>query len=381
VVAGSLVIGGTALVPAAGADSLSDKQAEAKQVADKLDALESRQMDLAAQAESVRYEQHQAEQKVQDAQKLLDETNAELDAQRGKVRDAAVEAYTAGNDSPELDAFLTSDATSGVQKRSYLEARTGDIRDDIDALNAAQQKAEEDKARLEAAQKDLDAKAAEYEQLQEAASSAVQEQQALNAKVQGELQTLVAEEEARRAEEARQAAAAQQAAAQQQRSTQAQTQAAPAAQGTTGTQRSGGSTTTAPSPSVGATNPNPPAPGGKAQAAIAAALSKRGSPYVWGAAGPNAFDCSGLVAWAYAQAGVGGLPHYSGAQYAMTTRISRSQLQPGDLVFWGAGGSEHVAIYMGGNSLVHAFGSGGGVSTSALDGWWKPPTGYGRLNY
>jgi cell wall-associated NlpC family hydrolase len=64
----------------------------------------------------------------------------------------------------------------------------------------------------------------------------------------------------------------------------------------------------------------------------------------------------------------------------MTTRISRSQLQAGDLVFWGAGGSEHVAIYTGGG-LVHAFGSGGGVNTTALEGWWKPPTGYGRLNY
>ena len=65
----------------------------------------------------------------------------------------------------------------------------------------------------------------------------------------------------------------------------------------------------------------------------------------------------------------------------MTTRISRSQLQPGDLVFWGGGGSEHVAIYMGGNQLVHAFGSGGGVAVTQLDGWWKPATGYGRLNY
>src|SRR5690606_11657880 len=100
--------------------------------------------------------------------------------------------------------------------------------------------------------------------------------------------------------------------------------------------------------------PAPPGGGSKAAGAISAALSRVGSGYVWGAAGPNVFDCSGLVMWAYAQVGVR-LPHYSGAQYAATTRISASQLQPGDLVFWGPGGSEHVAIYMGGNQIVHAF--------------------------
>ena len=103
-----------------------------------------------------------------------------------------------------------------------------------------------------------------------------------------------------------------------------------------------------------------------------------GAPYVWGAAGPSAYDCSGLVAWAYGRVGVS-LPHYSGAMYAMTTRISASQLQPGDLVFWGGGGSEHVAIYMGGNQLVHSFGAENGVAVTNLAGWWKTPSGYGRL--
>ncbi len=370
VVAAGLVVGVTALVPTAGADQIADKQAEAAKVADQLDALRSRQMDVAAQAERVRYERQQAELKVNEAQVLLDETNAELDQRRDDVREVAVEAYQNGNDSPELDAFLTSDANAGLQKRSYLETRTVDMRDAVDSLSAAQQKAEDDKARLDAAKETVDAKAAEMAELESAARKAVADQQAVSAKVQGELQGLVAAEQARRAQEAKaasDAAAARQAAA------------APAA--------------TAPaSPRVGAkagtgsvvvpSNPNPPPVGRGASGAIQAALSRVGvGDYVWGASGPIDFDCSGLVAWAYAQAGVPGLPHYSGAQYAMTTRISRSQLQPGDLVFWGGGGSEHVAIYMGGNQLVHAFGSGGGVAVTQLDGWWKPATGYGRLNY
>lgn len=369
-VAAGLVLGATALVPSAGADQIGDKQAEARQVADQLEALKARQMDVSAQAEKVAYEQAQAEQQVAEAQRLLEQTNAELDAKRDAVRQVAVEAYQNGNDSPELDALLTSDANAGLQKKSYLETRTGDMRDVVDELAGAQQKAEDDKARLEDAQAVVDAKAAEMASLKSAADKAVSDQAAINSKVQGELQTLVAAEQQRRAAEAAAAAAA--ASAQRQATTTGTTG------GTTGTV---GATPSKSSKVVVPANPSPPPVGSGAQGAINAALSRVGiGDYVWGASGPIDFDCSGLVAWAYGQVGVS-LPHYSGAQYAMTTRISRDQLQPGDLVFWGGGGSEHVAIYMGNNRLVHAFGSGGGVATTALDGWWKTPTGYGRLNY
>jgi peptidoglycan DL-endopeptidase CwlO len=374
-VAAGLVLGATALVPSAGADQIGDKQAEARQVADQLEALKARQMDVSAQAEKVAYEQAQAEAQVSEAQRLLDQTNSELDAKRDAVRRVAVEAYQNGNDSPELDALLTSDANAGLQKKSYIETRTGDMRDVVDELSGAQQKAEDDKARLESAQAVVDAKAAEMASLKSAADKAVSDQAAVNSKVQGELQSLVAAEQQRRAAEA--AAAAKAAAAQRQAAT-----TTAGTTGTTGTTGTVGATTSKSSKVVVPANPNPPPVGRGAQGAISAALSRVNvGDYVWGAAGPTDFDCSGLVAWAYAQAGVPGLPHYSGAQYAMTTRISRDQLQPGDLVFWGGGGSEHVAIYMGGNQLVHAFGSGGGVNTTPLDGWWKAPTGYGRLNY
>jgi cell wall-associated NlpC family hydrolase len=390
VVAAGLMVGATAIVPSAGADEIGDKQSEARQVADQLEALQARLMDVSAQAEKVSYERSLAEQEVAEAQSLLDQTNGELETKRGAVRDAAVEAYQSGNDSPEFDAFLTSDANTGLQKRTYLESRTGDMRDVVDELSAVQQKAEDDKARLEEAQEAVEAKAAELEALREASSKAVADQQAVNAKVQGELQTLVAEEQQRRAEEAQRAAAAQQAAA---AARQAQAQAEAPATQAQGQGRAPAPAVAAPAPPragagtgggnqvVVPSNPAPPPVGSRAQGAISAALSRVGKgTYVWGAAGPNNFDCSGIVLWAYAQVGVS-LPHYSGAQYNMTTRISASQLQPGDLVFWGSGGSEHVAIYMGGNQLVHAFGSGNGVRVTALAGWWKPPTGYGRINY
>jgi cell wall-associated NlpC family hydrolase len=108
--------------------------------------------------------------------------------------------------------------------------------------------------------------------------------------------------------------------------------------------------------------------GGGAAAAVQAAMSRLGSPYVWGAAGPGGFDCSGLVLWAWAHAGVS-LPHFSGAQYAVTTHISMADLQPGDLVF-PADPGQHVAMYIGGGMIIQAPHTGAVVSTAPLSSWF-----------
>lgn len=78
-----------------------------------------------------------------------------------------------------------------------------------------------------------------------------------------------------------------------------------------------------------------------------------GNKYVWGASGPNSFDCSGLVMYALKHAFGINYPHFSGAQYAMTKHISKDEAQPGDLVFWGPG--EHVGVYAGGRKYYSAF--------------------------
>jgi len=82
------------------------------------------------------------------------------------------------------------------------------------------------------------------------------------------------------------------------------------------------------------------------------ALSKVGSPYRWGATGPNAFDCSGLVTWAYKSSGVS-LPRTSQAMSRVGTPVSRTELRPGDLVFFYRPVS-HVGIYIGDGKIVHA---------------------------
>jgi len=117
-------------------------------------------------------------------------------------------------------------------------------------------------------------------------------------------------------------------------------------------------------PSAGAPTVNVPASGGAATA-VAAAKSKLGSPYVWAAAGPSTFDCSGLTMWAWAQAGVS-LPHSSSMQYSSGSKVSVSSLQPGDLVFYGSP-IHHVALYVGGGQVIHAPQTGDVVRYASVD--------------
>ncbi|WTB89096.1 NlpC/P60 family protein [Streptomyces cellulosae] len=94
------------------------------------------------------------------------------------------------------------------------------------------------------------------------------------------------------------------------------------------------------------------APNARAAQAVAYARQKLGSPYVWGATGPDAFDCSGLVLAAYRSAGVS-LPRTTYAQIDAGRRVSRSELLPGDLVFFYSGIS-HVGLYIGNGQMIHA---------------------------
>ena len=156
-----------------------------------------------------------------------------------------------------------------------------------------------------------------------------------------------------------------------------------------------GSPNTAPSASTdpsatgqGSGAPSNSAPGNSSQieAVIARAESVIGTPYVWGGGdnngptgglrdggvadsfgdyGRSGFDCSGLTKYAFAAAGLD-LPHYTGAQYQMGNKVSRDNLQRGDLIFYGAGGSQHVAIYLGNDQMIEAPQSGQNVQVSPV---------------
>ena len=102
-----------------------------------------------------------------------------------------------------------------------------------------------------------------------------------------------------------------------------------------------------------------------AQVAVAVAMAQRGKPYVWAAAGPGSFDCSGLTAFAYKAAGID-LPHSSAQQSRMGQAVARADLQPGDLVFFYSPVS-HVGIYIGNGQMVHAPTSGDVVKVASVD--------------
>ncbi|EPZ61295.1 nlpC/P60 family protein [[Clostridium] sordellii ATCC 9714] len=104
------------------------------------------------------------------------------------------------------------------------------------------------------------------------------------------------------------------------------------------------------------------------------AYSKLGSPYVWGAEGPNTFDCSGLTSYVFRNAAGVSLPRTSGSQYGVGTSVSKANLQPGDLVFFatGGGGISHVGIYVGGGQMIHAPQTGDVVKVSNINSsYWQ----------
>jgi cell wall-associated NlpC family hydrolase len=119
----------------------------------------------------------------------------------------------------------------------------------------------------------------------------------------------------------------------------------------------------------------PPAPNPRAQAAIDAAYSVIGTPYVFGSADPNVgFDCSGLTMWSWAHAGVS-LPHSSEMQYGVLPHVDRSDLQPGDLLFFYSP-IHHVGMYIGGDRMIDANHPGDVVNIRPIN--WDDYVGAGR---
>ena len=174
------------------------------------------------------------------------------------------------------------------------------------------------------------------------------EREALLSSVRGEIAQLQAQERAREAALARRA---------QSRVSAQQTQAAADVLG------SGDEVTQEPEPQVAAIR----APDSRYTGVVAIALQYLGVPYVWGGASPSGFDCSGLIMYVYAQVGVS-LPHNAAMQYGVGVPVSRSELQPGDLVFFH--GLGHNGMYIGGGQFIHAPRTGDVVKISPLTGWY-----------
>lgn len=119
-------------------------------------------------------------------------------------------------------------------------------------------------------------------------------------------------------------------------------------------------------PAVASRNAPRPPLSTKVQTVLAYALAQVGKPYRWAAAGPYAYDCSGLVMASYARVGVR-LPHQSGAMLSYGIRVTRSQLRPGDVI-WPYPG--HVVMYLGGGRIIESPRPGYRVHTTTLYAFW-----------
>jgi len=119
-----------------------------------------------------------------------------------------------------------------------------------------------------------------------------------------------------------------------------------------------------------------PAPSSLGSSAVAVAASRNGAPFVWGAAGPWAFDCSGLTMWTYGQFGRY-LPHNTNSQYWAVAHVSQGAKVPGDLIFFGSPGAVyHEGIYAGNNMIWHAPSSGDHVRLAPI---WTSAYMVGRV--
>jgi cell wall-associated NlpC family hydrolase len=176
-------------------------------------------------------------------------------------------------------------------------------------------------------------------------SSQLAREQRLYSSIKGEIQRIIASQHARQLAMARAAMARNDA--------QAQAQALALQQTAIGVSASADGTSVAP-PS-------------QYTGVVGIAMRYLGTPYVWGGSSPAGFDCSGFVAYVYAQVGVS-LPHYTGAQWNMGVPVDRGSLEPGDLVFFD--GLGHVGIYIGGGQFIHAPHTGDVVKISSMTGWY-----------
>lgn len=349
-------------VPSAGADQLANLRAEAQQLAGKIATLGQTEAALGEQYDGGVVALQQANARVAAAERELARAKADQSRAIVLLQQDALEAYVGDGSQFALAGSVPLGNLNAALVRQELEETFAD--DQTDALDSYRLAAAEDStARAElvtarnADAKQLAALEKDRQRVQRAEDQLVSLQQGVKGKIgvlvaQIQAEQLAAEERAEAArlaqEQAEEAAAAAAAKAQ----AAAEAAAAAQSQARQAADLNVGSPTDIPGVSPAAA------------IAVAAAESRVGDPYVWGADGPDYFDCSGLVMWAYAQAGVY-LPHYSGSQYDDTIQIPISDIEPGDLVF-PADPGEHVAMYIGNGEIVQAPYTGANVEIVPL---------------
>lgn len=305
-------------------------------------------------------------EKLEDIREQIEETQDEIAEKEAEVGDGQevlsvrlAQTYKTGGNVSVLTAILNSTTFSELYSTIYYANLLAENDTElIQELQAAQDE-------LQAKYDELSEQEAEQEQLVsdqqdyvDEVNGRLTEQQEYYESLDEELQEQLAEEEAVAAAQA--ALEAQQEEEAESSSSSSSSSNSSSSSSSSGDSSSGGSSSSSSSVS--------------GSSVVEIALAQVGKPYVWAAAGPDSFDCSGLVVYCYAQLGIS-LPHSSQSLYNRVSSLgnlvySVSELSPGDLVFWGYSGSGssiyHVGIYIGNGKYVHASMPGVGVVTATL---------------
>jgi cell wall-associated NlpC family hydrolase len=372
-------------------------EAQLAQSQAKLEALGVAVGQAAEAYDGAMYALQQAQQQAAAAGRAAATAQAALAAARQQVGELGAAAYKSGGSLATFAAFLTGSSPDGLlgaaSTMQVLANRQDAVLDRVraqqvvtqvldkqasTALAAVQQAAEKARVAKAAVEARVSAQASQVQQLTASTTTLTRQLAALQARSvqltaarQAGLARIAREKAARAAELARQQAAAR-APARARRRPPPPAAAAAAGSSSDNTSGSGGSTT---SPAVTGVASGPAgsssgtAAGGLA--AVAFARAHLGDAYVWAAAGPSTWDCSGLTMMAW-QAGGVAMPHYAAAQYAQGLKVSRGQLRPGDLVFFGTNPNDyqsiyHVGLYIGGGQMIEAPYTGSVVRISSID--------------
>ncbi|MEX0766838.1 MAG: NlpC/P60 family protein [Microthrixaceae bacterium] len=313
----------------------------------------------------------------------VEEAQARLDQSRQQATGFLVEAYVGAGMHNQV-AFGQANPNEAVNQQVLLELLQGDSVQLADSITADQQDLAVKTLQLKNSVAQLEARKSKQAKVVSQLDRSVSRQQQLLDSTKGELRVAVEAEQQRAAAQAQRSAAQEQRAAAQQQRAAAQEQPT-SAQASTPAAANPSGRAARPGPTVAAAPANSPsrpsaaavaaqpsqnplpvsAPNPAAAAAIAAARTQLGTPYRYGGSAPGGFDCSGLLMWSWARAGVS-LPRTSGAQRGATQRITRDQLQPGDLVFYRSPVG-HAGMYIGGGQMIHSPHTGDVVKISAVD--------------
>lgn len=330
---------------------LSDKQQQATALQAQIDANLGRMEVLAEKLNAARYREDKAQAGIAESERRTAEAQAETDKIENQLNARAAELYKGAGSTNPLDAIDVTNVTELAARSKYASAAADKDDSLLDRLQKARELLAIQKQQLEAQKAAAQAERNAAESSRRELDAATAQRRALLTQVRGEVATLIRQEQARRDAANR---------------AQAASRAQAFASGSPGRGRG----------AVPVNFPNAPAPNAGAAAAVAFAKAQVGKGYAFATRGPNTYDCSGLTSAAWA-AGGKSLTSYSGAQYNQTIRIGPGDLQPGDLIFYGPGGSNHVEIYIGGGMVVSASNPATGVKLAGVR--YGSASGYGRV--